>query len=251
MKLTQQRLIEIINEEIEALSAPQITQTTDDIINTLGSLYDSLIEELDSIEDELLEGSDTPNKAMQWLWWGPKVRNAQSKVNKVKLNIVALEFARDNEEHSGAKEKLKAKVIATKEHVKELQSMVDDKFSGKGDITKRSQASEKIKGQLGVIKKTTGMTNNPAKNKELKDQMRELSLRYKREEEAINSLEPSTEERKEAAKALKDKKAAAKKAKADKNKSTKESKLTDGFEDILNESKYQSQSIRDKFNRLL
>ena len=310
MKLTEERLIEIIKEEIEANSAAPITQTTDDIIAALGSLYDSLTEDLNEIE-EISEADGTPSKAIQWIWWGPKAKKAQGKVNKIKLNTVALEFAKDNAEDKDAKAKLDSKLKQTKEQSKSLQTMVDDKFSAKGEVTKRALASAKIKGQLEVIKKTTGMTDDPNKNKELKDQMKELNTKLKKEDEALKSLEPDKEELKAAAeekKAAAEKaKAAAEKTKADaaaaaaaeapaddagaddagaddagaddagagvtkspteetpeektkreeeeekekKKKGAKESKTTKDYKRVLNESKYHSQSIRDKFSRLL
>jgi hypothetical protein len=245
MKLTEQRLIEIIKEEIEAISAAPMVKTTSDIISTLSTLYDSLTEELEEIEEGILEGGEGPSKAIQWIWWGPKARKSQAKVNKIKLNIVALEFARDNAEDSDVKDKLKLKVVTAKEQANTLQQMINDKFSGKGDITKRSLASEKIKGQLQAIKKTTGMTDNPNKSKELKDQLKELGTRLRKEEEAINALKPSTEEREEAAADIK------KKKKESKEKNTEESNSTEGYDDVLSETKYQSQSIRDRFSRLL
>ena len=245
MKLTSNRLIEIIKEEIEAISSTPIVKTTSDIISTLGSLFDSLTEELEELEGEILEGGDSAGKAIQWVWWGPKARKAQSKVNKIKLNIVALEFARDNAEDDSVKDRLKSKVETAKDQSGKLQTMIDDKFSSKGDITKRSLASEKIKGQLQVIKKTTGMSDNPNKNKELKDQLAELGAKLRKEEAAINKLKPSPEEREEAANDIKKKKAESK------EKPAEESNSPVSYDDVLSETKYQSQSIRDKFDRLL
>jgi len=197
MKLTQETLLGFIQEEMATLESSPITQTTDEIISTLGSLYDSLTEDLNEIE-VIEEAGDGPSKIMQWMWWGPKAKKAQKKVNKVKLNLVALEFARDEETHPGAKKKLENKVKTGKEQKKSLQSMVDDKFKDKGSITTRYLASEKIKGQLDAIKATTGMSNDPNRNKDLKSKMKELSAKYKEEQEAINATEPSTEEKKEA-----------------------------------------------------
>ena len=180
-----------------------ITQTTSDIITTLESLYDSIVEDLDSIEEELLEADGTPSAVMQWMWWSPKARKSQSKVNKVKMNIVALEFARDNAK-ADAKSKLGDKVKAAKEQKKSLQSMVDDKFSSKGEITRRALASEKIKGQLAAIKATTGMSNDPNRNKELKNKMKELNDKYRKEEAALAEIEPTSDEKKAEAKRLRD-----------------------------------------------
>lgn len=203
MKLTQEMLIGLIREEMEKTIDKPITQTTSDIITTLESLYDSIVEDLDSIDEELLEGDGTPSAVMQWMWWSPKARKSQAKVNKVKMNIVALEFARDNAKDD-AKTKLGDKVKAAKEQKKTLQSMVDDKFSSKGDITRRSISSEKIKGQLEAIKATTGMSNDPNRNKELKNKMKELSDKYRKEEAALAEIEPTSDEKKAEAKRLRD-----------------------------------------------
>ena len=218
MKLTQEMLIGLIREEMEKTIDKPITQTTSDIITTLESLYDSIVEDLDSIEEELLEADGTPSAVMQWMWWSPKARKSQSKVNKVKMNIVALEFARDNAK-ADAKSKLGDKVKAAKEQKKTLQSMVDDKFSSKGEITRRSLSSEKIKGQLAAIKATTGMSNDPNRNKELKNKMKELNDKYRKEEAALAEIEPTSDEKKAEAKRLRDdekeKERLAKKALAD------------------------------------
>jgi hypothetical protein len=203
MKLTQEMLIGLICEEMEKTIDKPITQTTSDIITTLESLYDSIVEDLDSIEEELLEADGTPSAVMQWMWWSPKARKSQSKVNKVKMNIVALEFARDNAK-ADAKSKLGDKVKAAKEQKKTLQSMVDDKFSSKGEITRRSLSSEKIKGQLAAIKATTGMSNDPNRNKELKNKMKELNDKYRKEEAALAEIEPTSDEKKAEAKRLRD-----------------------------------------------
>jgi len=203
MKLTQEMLIGLIREEMEKTIDKPITQTTSDIITTLESLYDSIVEDLDSIEEELLEADGTPSAVMQWMWWSPKARKSQSKVNKVKMNIVALEFARDNAK-ADAKSKLGDKVKAAKEQKKTLQSMVDDKFSSKGEITRRSLSSEKIKGQLAAIKATTGMSNDPNRNKELKNKMKELNDKYRKEEAALAEIEPTSDEKKAEAKRLRD-----------------------------------------------
>jgi len=204
MKLTQETLLGFIQEEMDKTNELKSAQPKPGLFSILSkrwassidSTYESLVEDLNEIEP--INEADGPSKIMQWMWWGPKAKKAQKKVNKVKLNIVALEFARDEESHAGAKKKLENKVKTAKEQKKSLQSMVDDKFKDKGSITTRYLASEKIKGQLEAIKATTGMSNDPNRNKGLKDKMKELNQKYKEEQEAINATEPSTEEKKEA-----------------------------------------------------
>ena len=203
MKLTQELLIGLIREEMENATAKPIAQTTSDILTALDSLYDSIVEDLDAIEDELLEADGTPSSIVQWMWWSPKARKSQAKVNKVKMNIVALEFARDNAA-SDAKKKLGDKVKSAKEQKKTLQSMVDDKFSSKGEITRKALSSEKIKGQLAAIKATTGMSNDPNRNKELKNKMKELNDKYRKEEAALAEIEPTSAEKKAEAKRVND-----------------------------------------------
>ena len=194
MKLTEERLIEIIKEEMEANSAPTIAQTTDYIISTLESLFDSLTEDLNEIEIIEEKAGSIPDKALQWIWWGPRAKKAQAKVNKIKLNIAAIEFAADSADNPDAKKKLQTKAKQSKEQSSSLQTMVNDKYGAKGEITKKYLASEKIKGQLEVIKKTTGMTDDPNKSSALKDQMKSLNKKLKSEDDALKSLEPGAEE---------------------------------------------------------
>jgi len=169
-----------------------------------------------------------------------------------------------------------------------------------------------------MLKKTTGMTDDPSQSSALKDQMKELNKKLAKEDEALKSLEPSAEEQKAEKdrikaeqKAEKDRLAAAgaadapaadapaadapaadgaaadgaaadgaaadgadAKLKAAKEAlakakegddeeaikkaqsavdalGAKESKSTKGYNKIMNESKYQPQSVRDRFSRLL
>jgi hypothetical protein len=139
---------------------------------------------------------------------------------------------------SGDKKKsLDDKVKKAKEQGTELQKMVDDKFSGKGPMTASKLSKEKIKGQVELIKRTTGMEDDPKKKADLKAKMQELAKKAQQEDAAMAELEDKnkdviaaeeekakkggekeTPEEKEA----KDKKAAADKEAADKEAADKE-----------------------------
>jgi len=74
----------------------------------------------------------------------------------------------------------------------ELQSMVDDKYSGSGSIVAKALSSEKIKGQLAVLKAGMGEggDNDAAQKQALK-----LKKRLQDEEAALAQLKPKQAEK--------------------------------------------------------
>ena len=202
-------------KEAEIQSEPKVTEPTvsvvhddsqkseiisdvDNIINSLETLASELTEELSQIRNIDFKNIDeaTLDKASDFInsWIiSIKAAKAQKKVNKIKMNTVDLEFAAEHA--TGDKKKiLNDKLTKTKQQAKELQSMVDDKFKGKGGIVDSRLAKEKIRGQLELIKRTTGMEDNPKTKADLKTKIKELQVRAAEEEKAIAELEGKNQE---------------------------------------------------------
>ena len=170
-----------------------MSSDVDTIMTSLETLARELAEELSSPEfDDLNEIESKGNtKVWQWIWWMPKARKAQAKVNKIKLNITDMASAAADAKNTDQQEVLDKKVTNAKNDVKDLQKMVDDKFSVKGKLVQRALHNEKIIGQIAAIKRATGLEDDPEKIATYKDKMAELQQKYKDDLEAIEELEPS------------------------------------------------------------
>lgn len=179
-------------------AAPTISNDVDTIITSLETLARELTEELSGEEfNELNEaGTEGPNKVIQWMWWMPKARKAQAKVNKIKLNVTDMEAAAEDAPDKEQKAKITAKAKIAKEQASQLQKMVDDKFNAKGELVKKALHNEKIAGQIASIKRATGLEDNPEKVASYKEKMAELQQKYKEDQAAIKELEPSEEDKK-------------------------------------------------------
>jgi hypothetical protein len=214
-----------ILEEVATAPTKSLAGDVDTIISSLDTLVKELTEELDSPEFNELNEADKegPSKVMQWIWWMPKARKAQQKVNKIKLNVTDIESAAADAPDAKQRAKINAKATQSKKQADELQKMVDDKYGAKGDLVKRALASEKIAGQIASIKRATGLEDNPEKVATYKEKMAELQKKYKEDQEALKELEPS-EEDKQAEKERKQKEADDKKA-AEKEAAEKQAKL--------------------------
>jgi len=164
-----------------------IINDVDTIINSLETLASELTEELSEIEDEeqLEEGAGDFIK--DWVA-SMKAGAAQKKVNKIKMNATDLQFAADSAK-GDKKKALEDKAKAAKEQQSELQKMVDDKFNGKGPMTSAKLSKTKIAGQMEIIKRTTGMEDDPKKKADLKTKMQELSKKAQEEDAAMKELE--------------------------------------------------------------
>jgi hypothetical protein len=227
-----------ILEEVATAPTKSLAGDVDTIISSLDTLVKELTEELDSPEFNELNEADAegPSKVMQWIWWMPKARKAQQKVNKIKLNVTDMEAAAEDAPDPEQQKKINAKAKIARDQAGELQKMVDDKFKSKGELVSKVLSSEKIAGQIASIKRATGLEDNPEKVATYKEKMAELQKKYKEDQEAIKELEPSEEDKKaekekkqkeaEEAKAKQDeldaKAEAAKKAAADKEAADKE-----------------------------
>lgn len=178
--------------------APTISNDVDTIMTSLETLAKELTEELSGEEfDQLNEdGVGTPGKVMQWIWWMPKARKAQAKINKIKLNIVDMESAAADAPDAQQRARINAKAKLAKDQVPELQKMLHDKFSDKGTLVQKAISSEKLAGQIASIRRATGLEDDPEVKATYKDKMIELQAKYKEDEAAIRQLEPSEEDKK-------------------------------------------------------
>ena len=162
----------------------------DAIMTSLETLASELKEELNTEELNEADG-DAFKKVIDFTVRAPKARMAQSKVNKMKLKIAAL-HATAAQASGETATKLKTKADAMKAQATELQSMVDDKYSGSGSIVAKALSSEKIKGQLAVLKAGMGEggDNDAAQKQALK-----LKKRLQDEEAALAQLKPKQAEK--------------------------------------------------------
>ena len=172
----------------QVLAQPAIEMDVDTIISSLEILANELTEELDSMQ---IDEAGAVDFVKAWIT-SMRAVNAQKKVNKININAADLEFAAKNAEGDKAKV-LGEKSKAVKTQAVELQKMVNDRFSGKGEIVDRKLNREKIAGKLEVIKRTSGMEDDPDRKSDLKTKMKELANRYKEEEAAIAQLEDAPE----------------------------------------------------------
>jgi len=165
-----------------------IRSDVDTIINSLETLANELSEDIE--HDDIDEGAGDFIKS----WFiSKKAAKAQQKINKIKMNSADLEFAAMNAE--GDKKKvLMDKSDAVKQQAIELQNLVDDKFAGKGKMVDARMQKEKIKGQLEIIKRTSGMEDDPGKKSDLRTKMGELNNKYAEEQQAIKDLEDKNKE---------------------------------------------------------
>lgn len=186
-----------ILEEVATAPTKTLAGDVDTIINSLDTLVKELTEELDSPEfNEVNEAvPEGPSKVWQWIWWMPKARKAQQKVNKIKLNVTDMEAAAEDAKDTDQRSKINAKAQIAKEQASELQTLVDDKYGEKGELVKRALHSEKIAGQIASIKRATGLEDDPNKKASYKEKMAELQQKYKEDQAAIAELEPSEDEK--------------------------------------------------------
>jgi len=185
----------IKENEVATAIASDISMDVDTIINSLETLANELTEELNSMP---IEEGETTDFIAAWIT-SMRASSAQKKVNKIRMNSADLEFAAKKAE-GDKRTSLEDKSDAVKGQANELQKMVDDRFRGKGAIVDRKLAKAKIEGQLELIKRTSGMEDDPDRKSDLKTKMKELADRYREEEAAISKLEDDNKEEIEAEK---------------------------------------------------
>lgn len=168
----------------------------DNIITSLETLAGQIQEDLESLEaEEVNEAGDSAGKKLlQWTITAPKAKKAQGKVNQMKINALDLEMAADAAE-GDKKKALTAKLKTTKEKIGEIQTTVADRFDAKGEIVKNARLSAKIQGERELLKRLTGMEDNPKKKAELKTQIAKLDKRQKEQTEVLKSLKPEDTEK--------------------------------------------------------
>ena len=197
-----------IQEEVATVSSTPLIMDVDTIINSLGTLVKELTEELDVLSNELNEADvKRMSKTWQFIYWMPKARRAQRKVNKIKLNVTDLEAAAEDSPNTDQRDKLRIRAKIAKEQAAELQTMVDDRFEPKGELVQRALHSEKIAGQIASIKRASGLEDDPSVLASYKDKMAELQKKYTEDLQAIKELEPSDADKKEAIKQQKEEEA--------------------------------------------
>jgi hypothetical protein len=162
----------------------------DTIMTSLETLASELKEELE-MDIEIFEAGATD--AVMSFINGMKASKAQAKVNKIKMNASDLEFAADKFD-GDKKTSIQAKSKKVKLQADALQKMVDDRFDGKGGYVDGKLHKEKIKGQIEIIKRTSGMEDNPKKKADMKTKMQELVGKYKEETKALGELENDEKE---------------------------------------------------------
>jgi len=186
-----------ILEEVAIAPTKTLAGDVDTIINSLGTLVKELTEELDSPEFNEVNEADgeAPSKVWQWIWWMPKAKKSQAKVNKIRLNIADIESAARDATDATQKERMNAKATQIKDQADMLQTLVDDKYSTKGEIVTKAIHNEKIAGKLAVIKRISGLEDDPKKAASYREKIAELTAKYKEEQAAIKQLEPSEEDK--------------------------------------------------------
>ena len=205
-----------------SFSREEIMNDIDTIMTHLSQLGTQVKEELESIDDSVINeaGTETAMDKVKDFLFAPKYRSMQAKVNKMKMNALDIKLTADNlSGKEGTPEKAKKDMLTTKKatldtQIKDLQSAVDDKAKERGSYVQKVLSTEKIKGQMDLVKRASGQEDDPAKKKSLADSARELAARYKEEQEAVKDLkdkaEPTPEEKAEAEKLKADKAAKAK-----------------------------------------
>ena len=184
-------------------SREEIISDIDTIMTNLSQLASQVKEELESIGDSVLNeaGEDTAMSKIKDFLFAPKYRNMQKKVNKMKMNALDMQITADNLDSSDPAQKTKKQAIKDKkatidQQIKDLQSAVDDKAKDRGSYVQKVLKSEKIKGQMELVKRASGMEDDPKKKKDLAASMAELQKRFAEEQEAVKQLKDEADKEK-------------------------------------------------------
>ena len=195
-----------------APSKTEIIQDVDTIMNSLAKLSVQIKEAIDSldifeneeVETELNEEvaifeldtesiKDAGGKLADWIFYAPKYRNMQKKINKMKLNALDIQLAVDllpnTQENKTKRDALIAKKKNMDSNISDLQRAVDDKAGERGEYIGKVLNTEKIKGKMELVKRASGQEDDPKKKKELADSFKELNKRFADEQSAIKQLQ--------------------------------------------------------------
>ena len=208
--------------DADTTNRESMVSDVDSIITSLETLAGQIQEDLESLEaEEVNEAGDSAGKKLlQWTITAPKAKKAQGKVNQMKINALDLEMAKDAAE-GDKKKALDAKLKVTKEKIGEIQTTVADRFDAKGEIVKNARLSAKIQGERELLKRLTGMEDNPKKKADFKAQIAKLDKRQKEQTEILKSMKPEDAEQPAAAPAEKPAEAPAEKPEKDSDKVAK------------------------------
>ena len=266
-----------------SFSREEIISDIDTIMTHLSQLGTQVREELenDDVFDVNEAGEETAMAKVKDFLFAPKYRSMQKKVNKMKMNALDIQITVDN--LSGAKDSpeaakkqtLKDKKTTIDAQIASLQTAVDDKAKDRGSYVQKVLKSEKIKGQMALVKRASGQEDDPAKKKDLAASMAELQKRFEEEQAAAAALkdkakeepkaeepkreepkveEPKVEEpKKEEPKVEEPKKEEPKKEEPKKEEPAKE-KPTDGADDATKadrEKKNSKEGMLDRYKELL
>lgn len=187
---------EVPTADVDTTDRDSMISDVDNIITSLETLAGQIQEDLESLEAEEVNeaGDSAAKKVLQWTITAPKARKAQGKVNQMKINALDLEMAKDAAE-GDKKKALDAKLKVTKEKIGEIQTTVADKFDAKGDIVKNARLAAKIQGERELLKRLTGMEDNPKKKADFKAQIAKLDKRQKEQTEVLKSMKPEDAEK--------------------------------------------------------
>ena len=182
--------------DADTTNRDSMVSDVDSIITSLETLAGQIQEDLESLEaEEVNEAGDSAGKKLlQWTITAPKAKKAQGKVNQMKINALDLEMAKDAAE-GDKKKALDAKLKVTKEKIGEIQTTVANKFDAKGEIVKNARLSAKIQGERELLKRLTGMEDNPKKKAGFKAQIAKLDKRQKEQTEILKSMKPEDAEK--------------------------------------------------------
>ena len=189
------------NEEI----MPTSTNVGQDASQNISTDIDTILSKLKDLEDKMDEddsgyyfdlvsnvneaGDDAMGKIKDFMIVAPKIRKLQQKANKIKINKVDMQFAADTAPDPDKKDSIKDKIAPLTDMIKELETQIDtyQKDSG-GPYSLKIKNMTRIKGNLEMIKRQTGMSDDPKEKSSLKDRMAKLAGRYKEEVVAAKEL---------------------------------------------------------------
>ena len=173
-----------------------LSKEIDVILDKLKDLEDGLNEELLGYFENLLDGLHEAKdeglslkKIKDFMITAPKIRKMQQKANQMRLNQIDLEFAKANASGDRAKQ-IGTKTDGLSNNIKELESDIDTFAKDHGmAYSQRVKNMTRIKGKMQVLKKKTGMSDNPKQKSSLKNRMLGLKSSYEEEVEAAKVLQ--------------------------------------------------------------
>ena len=206
--------VQVATQDLDAaiVSKDSIIADVDHIITSLETLAGQVQEMVDSLDTEPLNEEGIGTKLLHWTLTGPKAMKAQAKVNQMKMNLADLQYAHDNAGDDKKKASLKSKIDTVKPQIDSAQQTIIDKFDSKGEIVKGMRLKKKLEGERELIKRLTGMEDNPDKKASLKDQLAKVDAKDKEQAAALKELKPDEANDEDAVKKAKEEAAAKKKS---------------------------------------